>query len=906
MAAERWQAVKRLLQDTLDRPPGERPAFLEAECGHDSDLRAEVADLVRAHAAAGDRFEAPPLAARAEEAPSRGPQPPAPPEHIGPYRVLRELGRGGMATVYLAERDGGDFRQQVAIKLIDQGIRGMDSAAIVQRFRTERRILAGLSHPNISRFFDGGTTVGGLPYFVMEHVDGAPIVRWCDDRGVSVDERVRLFRQVCAAVHYAHQNLVVHRDLKPGNILVTSDGTPKLLDFGIAKLLAVDDAASPVGDDLTAFARPMTPDYASPEQVRGEAITTASDVYSLGVLLYQLLTGRMPYRIARDTGAAELIRIVSEQQPEPPSTAACRRETATARDEGTPGAAAAGPRPALSKDLDAIVLQAMRKDPARRYASADQLSEDLRRYLEHLPVVARRDALGYRARKFVERHRAGVLAATLAGLALVATTGVAVVQARAAERERQRAERRFADVRRLANSFLFEFHDAIQDLPGSIAARELVVRKALEYLDGLAAESGDHPGDPAADRGLLAELAQAYQRVGDVQGMPYRASLGHTEDALRSYEKALALRRRLLAEAPTSELRLAAAEAETRIGAVLAARGDTRGALVRHRSALAEISALTRGASFAAARSAAAPAAVAVGDDQWELGDMAAAVAEYRGALGSAEDLRRERPTDREARRYVGVVEQRLGDALGLQGLWTAALAHHQASLAVDRALAEDSPSSAETQRDLATDYVRLAVAHQALKDLPATLREHRQALEIREHLRSLDAKDSRALTDLAESLVQIADVEAQAGDTPTALAHFRRALPLRREQAAIDSTNLRWQDDLAAGLTHYGTALATSDRAGALAALREALAVREAIAAKEPAFSASNPALANLYLTLGRFLSPPSGAPGGEACAWFAKATQAFEGLAQGSGLAGDAVAWAAAAQREAARCRG
>jgi tetratricopeptide (TPR) repeat protein/tRNA A-37 threonylcarbamoyl transferase component Bud32 len=847
MDAARWKVAKRLLQEALDRTPDGRSSFLDAACAGDAALHAEVAAFLAAHAAAGDRFESPPLVETASVA--------APPERLGPYRVLRELGRGGMGTVYLAEREGADFHQQVAIKLIH---RGMDSEAILRRFRNERRILASLNHANIARLFDGGTTEDGLPYFVMEHVDGLPLDRWWANHeasGSPIAERLRLVRQVCAAVHYAHQNLIVHRDLKPGNILVTADGTPKLLDFGIAKLL---DPENPAAEDLTAFARPMTREYASPEQVRGEPITTASDIYSLGVLLDHLLTGRPPHR-------------------------------------------------RLASDLEAIVLQAMRKDPARRYASADQLSEDLRRYLAGLPVLARRDSLGYRARKLIQRHRFGAAAAALAGVALIATTAIAVQQERVAERQRVRAERRFADVRRLASSFLFEFHDAIRDLPGSTRARELVVRKALEYLDGLAAEAG-------GDRGLLAELAEAYQRVGDVQGMPYRASLGHTGDALQSYEKALALRERLLHEQPGNpEYRLARAVVESRIGSVLAARGDTRRALERHRSALAEISALSQGTQaepgerYAPAQAEMAAAAVAVGDDRWELGDLGSAIAEYRGALRAAQQRRRDRPADREARRYVGVVEQRLGDALGLETRWPEALGHQQASLAVDRGLATDDPTSAETQRDLATDYTRLAVAHQALGDLKATLAEHRLALEIRERLRAADPKDSRALTDLAESLVELADVQAQSGDYPSALASLRRALPLRREQAATDPTNLRWRDDLASALTNLGTTLAASgDPAAALAALQEALAVRESIAATMPELSASNPALANLYLTLGQLLAHASGPHAGEACGWLVKARRAFAQMQDRARLTGDAVDRAAAADRDAARCAG
>ncbi|MEO8505772.1 MAG: protein kinase [Acidobacteriota bacterium] len=880
MDAARWMAAKRLLQAALELPVGERAALLEASCAGDAELKAEVAALLQAHDVAQDRFDRSPVGAgiAVEAAGVRAP----PPERIDAYRVVRELGHGGMGTVYLAEREGADFHQQVAIKLIDSRLGGMASEAIVHRFHNERRILASLNHPNIARLYDGGTAASGQPYFVMEYVDGQPLDRWCSGAG-SIEARLELFRKVCAAVHYAHQNLVVHRDLKPGNILVTADGTPKLLDFGIAKLL--DAEGGPV-EELTVFSRPMTPEYASPEQARGEAITTASDVYSLGVLLYQLLTGQLPYRIARGSSAAEVMRIVGEEEPPPPSTIA-RTQAAPS----TIQAARGGRSPHLSADLDAITLQAMRKDPRRRYASADQLSEDLRRYLTGLPVLARRDSLGYRMRKFVGRHRAGVVAAALAAVALLASTGVAVEQARVARRH-------FAEVRRLANSFLFEFHDAIQDLPGATAARELVVRKALEYLDGLASEAG-------GDQDLLGELAEAYQRVGDVQGMPYRSSLGHTEDALRSYEKALALRGSMLQRQPSDpDLRLAKARVESRIGAVLAARGDTRAALARHNAALVEVSALAA-LPYPPAAAELATTAVSVGDDQWELGDLDSAIAGYRVALEAAQANRRDHPEDREARRYVGVVEQRLGDGLGQQKHWAEALEHQKSSLAVDQELAAANSASAETQRDLSTDYTRLAVAYRALGDRAASLVQDRQALAIRERLRAQDPKDSRALTDLAESLVQIAGGEMEGGDYATALTDLRRALPLRREQSAIDPTNLRWKDDLAAALTHYGTALASSgDRTAALTAFHEALSLRESIAATNPEWSATSAALANLYVSLGQVQTRTAEAPGSEACGWLMKAKDAFAQVRAHSGLTGDAVDWAAAADRAAARC--
>src|SRR3990167_6323740 len=289
MEPERWRTAKRLFQEAIELDEPERGTYLDRACSGDDALRAEVAALLAAHAAAGDRFEKSPItdtpAWLGENADDE-----APPERVGPYRLVRQLGRGGMGTVYLGLREGDELAQPVAVKVVK---RGMDSDAIVRRFRTERQILASLHHPNIARLYEGGSTGAGSPYFVMEYIEGQPLDVYCESRELATEERLRLFQQVCAAVQYAHQNLVVHRDLKPTNILVTPEGVPKLLDFGIAKLL--DPQAEPAAPDLTAIDRPLTPEYASPEQVRGEAMTTASDVYSLGVVLYRLLTGRLPY-----------------------------------------------------------------------------------------------------------------------------------------------------------------------------------------------------------------------------------------------------------------------------------------------------------------------------------------------------------------------------------------------------------------------------------------------------------------------------------------------------------------------------------------------------------------------------------------------------------------------------------
>ncbi len=439
MEPARWDRVKALFEEALERPPADRALIVAAACRGDAELRDAVERLLRAHTAEDGPLDSPPaILAPASEDGGADCSPPVP-ARIGPYRIVRELGRGGMGSVYLAERDEPGLRKAVAVKVVR---RGMDSSFVVSRFHTERRILASLEHPGIACLYDGGTTDEGLPYFVMEYVDGQDLLSYCDARRLPITARLQLFLRVCDAVKYAHQSLVVHRDLKPSNVLVTHAGDPKLLDFGIAKILS-----SQVGeegtDETASVIRLMTPDFASPEQVRGQRVTTASDAYSLGVILYELVSGHRPYRIAAGE-PAEIHGARFAHDVDPPSTASGRpektrgpdgRRSATmtpveigARRQATPGKL----RRQLRGDLDNVVLKALRPAVADRYATAAELGEDLRRHLEGFPVRARADRRAYRAAKFLRRHQAGVAAATIAVLGLAAGLGVAVREAQVA------------------------------------------------------------------------------------------------------------------------------------------------------------------------------------------------------------------------------------------------------------------------------------------------------------------------------------------------------------------------------------------------------------------------------------------------------------------------------------------
>lgn len=431
-ATRRWERVKEVFSTAADLVGAEREAYLTATCSDEPDVLREVRLLLDHHGQA-EGFLAEPVRELATTLLTEEPE--ASGGILGPYQLVGEIGRGGMGVVYLAQRVG-DYEQQVAIKVIK---RGMDTEEAHQRFLAERQILARLQHPNVARILDGGLTDDGRPYFVMEYVDGVPILKHCEDRGLGLDERIDLFRTACAAVHYAHQNLVLHRDLKPSNILIQADGTVKLLDFGVAKVLGAD-APGPAGVTVDA-SRFMTLAHASPEQIRNQPLTTASDVYSLGVLLYKMLTGARPYHTA-GRSVSEAKRVICEEDPPIPSTVPGLEGGAMGGDKVTSGpdrAAGGVDRRRLRGDLDSIVLKALSKDPGLRYTSAEQLAEDLRRYQEGLPVSSRAPSSAYRLAKFVRRHTLGVATAAVVLTILLAGGTVLAVQSVRIAAERDKA-----------------------------------------------------------------------------------------------------------------------------------------------------------------------------------------------------------------------------------------------------------------------------------------------------------------------------------------------------------------------------------------------------------------------------------------------------------------------------------
>ena len=524
LTAERWLRIKALFAAAVEAPTAERSELLVREAQGDSGLIAEVQSLLAAHDVPGEFLDRAPaeLKAQAFAVADDG----RVGERIGAYRIVGTLGTGGMGDVFKAVRDDDQYRAEVAIKLMRTDVR--DTLA-EQRFKTERQILAQLDHRNIARLLDGGATPGGVPYVVMELVQGEPIDQYCAARNLPVRERVRLFLQVCSAVSYAHQHLVVHRDLKPNNILVTADGSVKLLDFGIAKLLESNPITGTTSDETRTQLRAMTLEYASPEQVSGGAVTTVSDVYSLGVVLYRLLTGHSPYGM-RTNDAQRVADILSDTAPRRPS-------------QVQPGDQRAHD---IDADLDEILLMALRKEPQKRYGSVEQLANDLRNFLGGLPVSARGNAWRYRFGKFLRRRKVEIAAAAIVITSLVGGLGFAIREARVAEQQRAIAQRHFDSVRTLASTLVSDLYDEVVDLPGAMKARAKILETGQRYLDELSKESGDH-------RKLQEELAIAYRKLADLQGGQNGNSTGDSKSALESYRKSIKLLESIVAAEPGNQ-----------------------------------------------------------------------------------------------------------------------------------------------------------------------------------------------------------------------------------------------------------------------------------------------------------------------------------------------------------------
>lgn len=752
MEAEQWTIVAGLFHQALELPVDERDQFIGLVEKEHPDLIEELNRMLNSHYASGTFLTG---TALDDIIVQKG-------ERIGPWKVLEEIGRGGMSSVYLAERSDGSFSRKVAIKFLHGLIPGRD---MVARLKAEQNILARLDHKNICKLLDAGINDDGRPFFIMEYIDGVPVDTWCRNEKLTISDKLDLFLQICDAVQYAHQHLIVHRDLKPSNILVDRDGTVKLLDFGIAKMLEQD-----TGHDIPKTHTGlylMTPEYASPEQVNLDPITTASDVYTLGLLLCEMLTGFLPYDVSKKS-PAEVSRIVTDMEPVKPSTLVQRSHKTETQNRNSQEIAPQQARnlaKTLKGDLDNIVLKALRKVPERRYSSVEQLKLDISNYRSNKPVSARAESFGYRAGKFIRRNKTGVGFTSVLFFILMASTAISLRQAGIAEEQRQIAEQRFEDVRKLAGSILFEFHDSIADLPGSTAAREVIVDRALDYLGQLSVQD-------ASNTELSIELAAAWQRIGDVQGNPTNANLGRQNDAIVSYKNGLDLLEEVLRTDPDHVIAL-------QIYANIYEK---------------------------------------MGDVQGSLGRLEQAEATQRYSVQVYRQLAQRFPGHPDHQIAYSISLLKLGDLLGNpnypnRGKEDEALDVYMESKDILLAMTASDSQNVQVIRPLGLILERIGTMHEARRDFDNALVSFRESMELRTRFAELNPANTDAIRDQAVAYEKMGLMYRQSGDLDSALDHYQKSFEIFRWLAETDPRNLQARQSLAISRIHLGDLAYHPDR---------------------------------------------------------------------------------------------
>jgi serine/threonine protein kinase/tetratricopeptide (TPR) repeat protein len=795
---ERWRQIQEFYKSALKRVESERSRFLDEVCAGDSELRQEVESLLAHEPSAGemlepDRQQAGEVKRAEASAQSDSPtriaphseqtaQPSMEGRRIGPYQVLRILGEGGMGSVYAASRADKEYRKVVAIKLVRSELVNEE---MLQRFRNERQVLADLDHPSIARLLDGGTTEDGLPYLVMEFVDGPRIDRYCESQHLPLLDRLKLFQKVCEAIQYAHQHLVIHRDIKPGNILVTNTQEPKLLDFGIASLISTQFS----GEDLVLSkgeAHPMTLRYASPEQLRRERISTSSDLYSLGVLLYELLTGRHPFERALTGGAeaekaalpqgpltewlrrAEIENAILTEEPQRPSLTILEHSDAKTNEKAPPEPTAKLSRQ-LRGDLDCIVMMTLSKPPNERYPSVQSLSDDISKYLNGDPIGARKGDYRYKVGKFVRKHATGVVAASLVAIALVSATAVSMQFAHTARIARGRADDRFNDVRKLARFVIYDFDNAIRS--GVTPARKLVTSEALGYLNRLAQDTG---GDLALEK----EIVDGYLKVGDLQGNPFVANLGDFSGAKQSYARALELAHAIRTKHPDDpQVRTLTARVDVRL-AGLGTRTDPVSALKRFQETQSSLELLASGDGEA--KRSLMHVLVNIGALQVGVGDTSAGLAAFTRAHEIAQDLFTASHNDLEARDAMATADANSGEALAARGSKSDALVRLQRALSIYEELASISAQSPARRRVLAVLNEIGDVLTDTGKKQEA-VESYSRALKLNQTLMAEDPKNVQYRQDLGITLQRLAEVLVAAHRMSEARQMTDRALKLLR-----------------------------------------------------------------------------------------------------------------------------
>lgn len=771
VSQEYFNRLDSLFHQALGTPAGDdRETFLKISCGGDPALMEDIRHLL-------ERDSTMPQTAHSA----------APLPRFGPYQARELIGRGGMGAVYLATREDGEVSLRVAVKVISSPLW---SSVLEDRFRRERQILAQMHHPSIATFLDGGVSEDGLPFLVMEYVDGEPIDRYCDSRRLSIRQRLELFLEVCAAVSFAHQQLVVHRDIKPGNVLTTGSGEPKLLDFGLARSL---ESATPQSDNPTLF---LTPLYSSPEVLRGRPAAVTDDVYSLGVLLYELLSGKRPFASTGST-AAEIIESVLSSEP--------RRASEIADPEGAVAIAEARGettntlRRSLTGDLDAIALRAVSKSLTDRYPSVMELAEDVRSYLAGQPVRAAAGGSFYRARKFAVRHKGSVIAALLVILSIAVGMVAVLFEAREAHLQRAAAERRFQEARQLARYMMFELQASIQKLPGSTPIKADMVRHSLEYLDRLADEKSN-------DDALRVDIAEGYSELADVLGNPLRPNLGEAVEARRIYQKAADILQPVIAR-------------------------DPRNTRARRSMARAQ---LMLGMSLTFYR-------------QWDQGREL-----VETSARSLSQLAREWPRDFEILKQAAAAQESLAVTISQRDGYTTggnstAVADLLQSIRYAEAALLVKPRDIEATSQLASSFNRLALLTQT-QDRPAAASYFKQALSTLDSLPPGERSNPPVRSRRASFLLASGWNLGSAGDFEHGLAEIDEARATMEKLREEDPQNRIYPQALASIYRNLGV---IHDYAGhtaeALSAYRTAISIYEKMLAANPGSSYYRTSLADL-----------------------------------------------------------
>jgi tetratricopeptide (TPR) repeat protein/predicted Ser/Thr protein kinase len=800
-------------------PDEARNELIKTRCKGNRSLAAEVHSLLEACKA--EENEA--ASCRLESEAGRKFAPES--KRAGPYLLDRLLGRGGMGAVYLAHRADGHFELKVAIKLIDLPLA---SEVFRDRFRQERQILAGLQHPYIARLVDGGVTQDGELYLAMEYVDGVPIHRFCEEQHLSARQQLELFLRVCEAVQFAHQNLVVHRDLKPDNIFIVEDGTPRLLDFGTAKLLSPSLVGQ--GNEFTRLGlMSFTPQYASPEQVLGNPITTASDTYSLGVLLYLLLAGALPYELKEFT-TEEMVRVICNEPP--------RKVQALS----------SGKR--LDSDLEAILQKALRKEPQQRYLTAERLASDLHAYLEGKPVAARQGTIRYRAAKFIRRHTLGLASAILLATTLAAGIAGVLWQAKVANEERRKSDARSADLRQLSDSLLSELDEAIKQLPGSTGAQKLLITRVLEHLDRMAK-------DARGDRLTELDLVNAYTQLGNIQGNTYDQNLGDSAGAMTSLDKAIAIAQPLVASNPDDrDVLEALANAQESRSEV-----EYWNVTEKPQEAIAYMKASAATYDRLAALPNVTPAQLlavsraynTLGDQLWARGsaglvDLPAAIAAYRKGIDFENRVLRLEPGNVRARRGIGTLQMKIG-SVELDTDPAQALKDIEIALQYFDSVPEADRKSLITVRNRAITERKKAMALEELGEHARAIRLFEEVLQIDRQIAAADPNDQRAIYDIGVTLQDTArSYEDAANPLLNSSLEDRRRNLLSAERsleefAAVSEQMLRqnsanedWKVGLAQAQVRIGSLRQDLHLPGESEALsRKGLAVLKDLVEKDP-----------------------------------------------------------------------